>query len=429
MSMRIKTAAIILLLAAVQATAADKKVNCLKCHSKVKQHKVVHGPLNFDGCRMCHAKEVKVQGSKVRHTFELAAPQPQLCFQCHEVFHSKFNEIKNKHGAIEAGGCTSCHDPHGSNQALMLKGESMNETCAQCHDDKLKAPVVHAPAEDSCANCHTPHGSDRPSLLKIQPPQLCVNCHEDMQTELAGKVVHGPVQVGCAQCHNPHSAQYKGLFQKDGKKDLCLSCHVDVGKYISDAEHPHNALNKEKGCAECHNPHTSDQPLMLRKELSQLCLSCHKEMRAELSGNFKHGPVKMNQCQGCHNPHGAKHEKILKVKFPTKFYNEYQSGLYTLCFTCHESDIARDEKTLTLTNFRNGDRNLHFVHVNAEKGRSCKACHAVHSSDQKRHIRKGVPFGSWMLPIEFQATANGGGCTVGCHTPKSYDRIKPVKYE
>jgi hypothetical protein len=73
---------------------------------------------------------------------------------------------------------------------------------------------------------------------------------------------------------------------------------------------------------------------------------------------------------------------------------------------------------------------MHFLHVNKEKGRSCKACHEVHAGNQDKHVRKEVPFGgSWKLPVNFTKTPNGGSCVVGCHKPKAYDRTNPVKYE
>jgi hypothetical protein len=34
-----------------------------------------------------------------------------------------------------------------------------------------------------------------------------------------------------------------------------------------------------------------------------------------------------------------------------------------------------------------------------------------------------------MLPVNFTQTKNGGTCVVGCHKPKDYDRVNPVKYK
>ena len=81
-----------------------------------------------------------------------------------------------------------------------------------------------------------------------------------------------------------------------------------------------------------------------------------------------------------------------------------------------------------LTQFRDGDRNLHYVHVNREKGRTCRACHEVHASKRPAHIREAVPYGSgnWMLEINFEQTPQGGSCTPACHVMRSYTRTLPT---
>jgi hypothetical protein len=82
------------------------------------------------------------------------------------------------------------------------------------------------------------------------------------------------------------------------------------------------------------------------------------------------------------------------------------------------------EKGAGLTRFRNGEVNLHWLHVNREKGRTCRACHEVHASKNPFHIRDAVPFGSkgWLIEIKFKQTTNGGSCSPGCHSDKTYDR-------
>ena len=108
------------------------------------------------------------------------------------------------------------------------------------------------------------------------------------------------------------------------------------------------------------------------------------------------------------------------------FYDSYSESKYDLCFGCHNKDIAKKKTTDKLTNFRDGKYNLHFLHVNRKKGRTCTSCHGAHASTQAKHIREEVPFGSWSYPIQFTKTKNGGTCVVGCHAPKTYDRAKPI---
>jgi len=68
--------------------------------------------------------------------------------------------------------------------------------------------------------------------------------------------------------------------------------------------------------------------------------------------------------------------------------------------------------------------------VNQEsKGRTCRACHEIHSISREKTIRDSVPFGDWMIQTGYTKTATGGSCTPGCHQHLSYDRQNPVKYE
>jgi hypothetical protein len=117
---------------------------------------------------------------------------------------------------------------------------------------------------------------------------------------------------------------------------------------------------------------------------------------------------------------------ILNTPFPNDFYAPYQEGAYDLSFECHDRTVVEIENT-DATAFRNGDRNLHYVHVVREKGRTCRACHAEHASLQPNHVRSEVPFGRWTMKVEFEKTDTGGTCETGCHVPYQYDRISAVQ--
>lgn len=400
---------------------ASADAACARCHKSILGRRFAHGPVGVGMCSMCHAKE---QPGGKHHTFAQAKEQPELCLSCHETLRKKVETSKVPHAAIASGGCTSCHDPHGSDDRFFLKNVSMDKVCASCHESKTKGAVVHAPVGKSCALCHEPHGSDHAKLLKSPAPGLCLDCHQKSKSEFAGKVVHAPVKKGCTSCHDAHSAPRKFLLADD-VKGLCLRCHDKIAKQLKKDKLIHPAIAKA-GCTGCHGPHTEDQAKLLKRPMKDLCAGCHIGKASELKSQFLHGPVAQNECEGCHDPHSAANPNILSTYFPEQFYNQYKDGLYALCFNCHEKDIARDARTTKLTDFRNGDENLHYLHVHSEKGRSCKACHQVHAGNQEKHIRSGVPFGSWMLPIKFKKTPNGGTCNVGCHNPKSYSRTKAV---
>jgi len=213
-------------------------------------------------------------------------------------------------------------------------------------------------------------------------------------------------------------------------KELCYKCHTRVKEHIETSAVQHTALKKGE-CTNCHTAHSSNYPRQLKAPARDNCYVCHTELGALVAASkFQHGPIKQNDCYACHDPHGSNYTQVLKKEFPENFYMPYKTEYYALCFDCHNKDIALNQFTTKLTDFRNGDTNMHFLHVNKDpKGRSCKACHEVHAGNQQKHIRLEVPFGKkWTLPVQFTKTETGGRCVVGCHKPKDYDRVNPVTY-
>jgi predicted CXXCH cytochrome family protein len=142
---------------------------------------------------------------------------------------------------------------------------------------------------------------------------------------------------------------------------------------------------------------------------------------------IKHGPIKDGQCTGCHRTHGGQRPMLLVKDYSEAFYQRYNPANYDLCFSCHDVNLAQQEQSKGLTGFRDGDRNLHFVHVDkSDRSRNCGVCHSTHASANPRHMRDWTLFGKWKLPIGFTKTANGGTCESGCHGTFSYDRVHPV---
>jgi predicted CXXCH cytochrome family protein len=137
----------------------------------------------------------------------------------------------------------------------------------------------------------------------------------------------------------------------------------------------------------------------------------------------QHGPIREGGCTACHQPHAGEHFRLLAADYPPEFYAPFNIDRYALCFKCHMPELVLKEEGKGVTRFRNGDVNLHWLHVNREKGRTCRACHEVHASRNPFHMRDAVPFGTkgWLLEVGFKQTARGGTCEPGCHAPKDYD--------
>jgi DmsE family decaheme c-type cytochrome len=136
----------------------------------------------------------------------------ETCAQCHQDVRMQFN--RRSHMPLPEGqmSCDDCHNPHGSLTNPLLKTNTVNETCYQCHAEK-RGPFLfeHPPVRENCLNCHTPHGSNQASLLNAPIPFLCQQCHSatqhpnDLQTQQS--LANGPhpderiMGRGCITCH------------------------------------------------------------------------------------------------------------------------------------------------------------------------------------------------------------------------------------
>ena len=304
---------------------------------------------------------------------------------------------------------------------------------AKCHANMGKAPYVHTPiAQGSCKSCHDMIASKARFGLIKSDLDLCLGCHAEQKAFYKQKFIHSPVKRDCISCHNPHQSSYKFQLESGpSSARLCFTCHDEDDKM--EYKYLHGPVRSED-CLGCHNPHASNYKNLVRQgpQEIQLCASCHQEIPKKIeNAAFKHGVINQGLCSPCHAFHGSNFTKHWTRSFPDKFYNPYDPKLYSLCFQCHEKSQAFYEKSTTLTNFRNGNRNLHYLHVTRQKGRTCIACHDVHAANQERLIRSSTPFGpsNFHIRIVFVKTPTGGTCMLSCHVSKGYDREKPLKLQ
>lgn len=252
----------------------------------------------------------------------------------------------------------------------------------------------------------------------------CVSsaCHPEMGK---GRFVHAPVlSHDCGSCHLPTGKRHpeeKGAFTlaESGAK-LCYMCHEEKGR-----KKTVHAPVESGDCTGCHDPHQSPYRRQLKEFGAQLCFTCHGGMeRMARESRSAHAPFLEGDCRACHDPHSSDFGKLLTSSYPGDYYLSYTSDSYRLCFGCHNIDIANYRRTTVDTGFRNGDINLHYIHVNrVDKGRSCKVCHDPHAAQQYKLVKSSIPgFGKWAVPFKLKLTKTGGTCVVGCHKPQSYDR-------
>jgi predicted CXXCH cytochrome family protein len=409
-----------------------------ECHPGIKNRPNLHGPILVNGCDACH-----VLTDPATHAFKPARDRHDTCTLCHAP---EKTEGLFAHDPFAKGECLGCHDPHGGTSPRFLRGEHYADSCAACHKDITGAhDRVHGPASiGACGACHQPHTSKFPKLLNHEGRDLCLKCHVRVGMEIDTKsVVHAPVLGDCRVCHDPHATDEPGLLLSAPAK-LCTECHQDIAHTMGSATTQHAAVTTKRGCTNCHFAHAGDQASLLKDEPKNLCFECHNQPIAMADGtklvNMKkvietgkslHGALTQRGCVECHDIHGGDHKRLLNDEYPSDMYYPFSENSYALCFSCHDRHLVLDQKTTGATGFRNGDMNLHFVHVNRDKkGRSCRVCHDAHAVSSTQHIRDAVPYGpaGWKLPLKYQANAEGGSCGGACHAPLEYNRVNPVTY-
>ncbi|HEY5622728.1 MAG TPA: DmsE family decaheme c-type cytochrome [Gammaproteobacteria bacterium] len=183
---------------------------CLTCHNGGER---IHwiGSIHEDqdlACSDCHNPMARFSEAGLLANISVN----ETCFGCHQTERAQFQ--RRSHMPLTEGNltCTDCHNPHGTVTDPLLRTDTVNGTCLQCHAEK-RGPFLfeHAPVSDSCMNCHTPHGSNHEQLLVTARPILCQQCHtsvghmNDLLTRgnLASGSMPDPRVVGrsCQNCH------------------------------------------------------------------------------------------------------------------------------------------------------------------------------------------------------------------------------------
>jgi predicted CXXCH cytochrome family protein len=395
--------------AATVASAADR-TNCASCHAALTADKKVHPVLRSEGCKACHVPDPAGKGkcqSAAAAAWKLASDQVSLCQKCHTAQGTS----GKMHAPIKSGGCTSCHDPHGSKNPTLMKNWPLEKVCYGCHARVDEEKSVHTPVKSGdCKGCHDPHSSEFPSLLVAEKKSLCFECHKQEKLK-HGKNSHAPFTEGkCLSCHEVHSGESAPLLKASGKQ-LCLSCHdpkskdaaaprtayrIDLGK-----KKVHNPLKGDGTCQTCHTQQhgSANKSLLLTKTTPDTCFKCHQKFD-DLP--YQHGAVKTGGCAVCHDPHSSDEGGLLRVSKQQK-----------LCFLCHVDDMSKRR----------------VIHKPIQE-KGCTACHDPHGADYPFNLTDGEgkdlcykchkPVDKVKQP---HAAITRDGC-VGCHDPHGANNAK-----
>jgi len=210
----------------------------------------------------------------------------EKCVECHEEYIRTF--VTTKMGmALPDGGCESCHGPMSKHldaprqkpvlvvSQKNLTPEQGNAICTQCHQSGIQLywqMSPHAAADNTCTNCHDIMSVEDPVRKKATQAKVCFTCHKEQRTD-SRKISHHPIGEGkvvCADCHNPHGSAGPHLLKKSTVVETCFICHAEKrGPFLWE----HEPVAED--CTNCHTPHGSNITPLLKSRTPFLCSECH----------------------------------------------------------------------------------------------------------------------------------------------------------
>jgi DmsE family decaheme c-type cytochrome len=157
-----------------QIPVIERNKICSGCHQKIEKSHwqgSIHEVSNVacSDCHKVHATEDPIQ-SNIAQVEKCGS-----CHQSHKLASTRYSTHPLKYGQM---GCTGCHNLHETDNEHLLNGETVNDTCFDCHAEK-RGPFLweHEPATEDCGLCHEAHGSNQSAMLTQRSPFLCQNCH------------------------------------------------------------------------------------------------------------------------------------------------------------------------------------------------------------------------------------------------------------
>ncbi len=239
------------------------------------------------------------------------------CLECHDYGEEDVFE------GLSLGnpeGCITCHaDIH--TQGAWQHSAVMTNKCLNCHLRSTKPWRIGFPT--------------------VKTQDLCFSCHASRKKWMSKANIHGPIRFGgCTLCHNPHGSDFRYQLWADGSLDLCILCHSDKGTLLTAGKGklPYvHAIISGAGCVACHDAHASDHDFILKKPINELCTGCHPKITTRTKGHpvanhpvsaprERRRPDRQLTCVSCHNPHGSQNQVML---IQTKLGGR-------LCRVCHK---------------------------------------------------------------------------------------------
>ena len=238
----------------------DQRLSCVGCHGfhGVQSVTAWKGSLApNDYCLTCHSRSLTLQrpdGTAMELAVDVAKLRASVhpdhdCSDCHDGF------------------STSAH-PAGATGDGGQRAIAAANTCARCHDDKLRQAEgsVHftllrsgMKGAPGCTDCHSAHEVAPKERFATIAGTPCRTCHAQIFAAYSGSM-HGKARASgdhfdaplCSDCHRAHDVQ--GSARPELVRAACIGCHPTAAAlhavWLPNATLHLGAIS----CAACHAP-------------------------------------------------------------------------------------------------------------------------------------------------------------------------------
>ena len=288
-------------------------------------------------------------------------------------------------------GCRTCHDASGRGKKGMLK-DTPEGLCLRCHgpsgkaEERAKSNIFSLITKRSShpvmeTSKYHVHGEALPEKDSAMPRHVsCLDCHS-VHATMPGKVLTGRKGVDI-------SGSKKRTAEKES--EVCYNCHSDSANLPFDS---YNMRLKFDPANQSYHP--------VERVARGRSRSLFREMP---QGSFI-------TCTQCHEPHGSDYPPMLRVNYNTADGAESLYS-YELCYSCHNRDSILSNESFKGS--QSGDYG-HKEHIVYQKT-SCFTCHASHGSSANPHL---IEFNPSVVTGTRQYLDFGGGraqCNLTCHS-------------
>lgn len=286
--------------------------------------------------------------------------------------------------SINEFGCGACHKGHGRPGTAMLR-KTVPDLCFNCHSPTGDGPLTASSDVYS-------------SQFRRYKHPVIDTARQHRADEKFPEGAAQPRHVSCLDCHNSHASlkdnplegaigfDKKGLRKKvaETESEVCYRCHAD-------------SLNKPFA-----NKNT-------REEFDPSNASYHPVERSArgLSLSLKPGMSgKTISCSDCHHPHGSEYPSMLRYNYTLTDGPEMPYS-YEICYSCHRRDNILSDQGFK----------WHRKHI-VIAGTSCATCHRAHGSANNKRL---IEFNRTVVrpnksgALNYSKVGEFSSCSLNCH--------------